>query len=95
MWLGRAAQAAMLWEPHFSENVNEYSPIEKFARRVLPICLHITYCICRQDTGPLKTAVKRLFTEFMNQLLEIGGNLVIDKRKIKEASKGMSDGWLV
>jgi len=46
-------------------------------------------------TGPLKTTVKRLFTEFMNQLLEIGGNLAIDKRKIKDASKGMSDGWLV
>ena len=45
MWLGRAAQAAMLWEPHFSEHVNKYSPIEKFARRVRPICL----LICRQD----------------------------------------------
>jgi len=89
-WLLRAANAAMAWEPHFSmQEDHEYSPVEKFARGVtnLPSFWGAE--------GKLKGEVKKLFKEFLEILLSVGGDVVADKWQVKAASNGTSGGWLV
>lgn len=91
-WLRKAAEAAMVWEPHFSKQQDhEYNPVEKFARGASNLPSYEG----ERKQSQLKSAVKKLFKEFMEALLSLDGSVVVDKWSIRDASNGTSGGWLV